>query len=176
MKTKSQLAFTIIEVLVVISIMAILMIISIPNFHQFSRNAKVRNSAKALRSFFWEAQSFALAPKEADVDKYEIFLSKGWGNENKIEIKDNYGEVVSDMVLERDVVIEDIILISEGVPSESLNSVTVSFKTGNIEGGKIVFSPEGTELIIRVGSVVSALKYDIVLNGLTDRISLERAS
>jgi len=161
--------FTLIEVLVVISIMGVLVGVSVPGFRSYERNARVRNSAKALRSFFWEAQSLALAPKEADIESYKIFLEKGWGSDNEIEIKNDKDELISQMYLEKDVFIEDISL------GGSVDNIGIDFMTGNKIGGNIVFSRVGNELVISVRSSKSILKYDVVLNSLTNNISIQKA-
>ncbi len=169
-KKRLQSGFTLIEVMVVISITALLMVLSVPNFHTYERNARVRDSAKVLRSFFWEAQGLAMAPKTADITKYSISLIKGQDSNTKFMIKDSNGTVVSEVALKKDVVIDNVLLDGSSQSSAFL----INFKTGNRDGGKMEFSTSGKELVVRLSSSLSTLKYDIVLNTTTSSINLKK--
>ncbi len=167
---RKKSGYTLIELIVVISIIGMLMAIAIPSFHNYERNSSVRSSAKALRSLFWDAQSISLAPKKVEVTSYSVDIRKDWGNGDTIEIKDSQGESISGINLEKNIRIENV-LLDNNVQNETL---IISFLTGNKEGGSMDFDPPGRVLIITIGSSLSNLKYDIILNSITNNISMRK--
>uniref|UniRef100_A0A7C4R1Y3 Type II secretion system protein n=1 Tax=candidate division CPR3 bacterium TaxID=2268181 RepID=A0A7C4R1Y3_UNCC3 len=71
-----QAGFTLIEVLVVIGITAILMALAIPSETSYRHKAELKQSVKQLRSLYWEAQGFSLAPRTKDVVSYGLAIAK----------------------------------------------------------------------------------------------------
>ena len=81
--------FTLIEMIVVISILAIMVAVSIPAYRSYGRRNELRNAAQQVRQALVEAQNMALAPKAGvkgygvhfQAKKYFVFADKnfdGW--------------------------------------------------------------------------------------------------
>ncbi|MDD5731987.1 MAG: prepilin-type N-terminal cleavage/methylation domain-containing protein [Patescibacteria group bacterium] len=77
-QTKKQRGFTLIEMLVVIAIMALMISMAIPFELSYRTRAPIKNTAKQLRSLFWEAQARSLAPRSVNVAYYKIDLVKSF--------------------------------------------------------------------------------------------------
>lgn len=79
--------FTIIELLITISIMGMLTVIMIPAMRSFDRKNKVAAGIEGLKSAVTEAKNYSMSPRYADkdVDRYAVRVSSsyyevGWVN------------------------------------------------------------------------------------------------
>ena len=75
-KNKQQSGFTLIELLVVIGIMGVLMAIAIPSEINYRLKSELKTSVKDLRSMYWDAQSYSLAPRAKNITAYEVTVTK----------------------------------------------------------------------------------------------------
>ena len=173
--SKHWFGFTIVEILVVISIMGILVAISMPAFSNYERNARVRHSARELRSLFWEAQALSLSPSDVVISSYSIHLVDGSDDTIDISLKDSTGIVTKIFNLRKTIRIEDIVLTTS-TGTRSLNEVDISFLTGNRQGGSMSFSEDGSVLTVVIASDpdISRLQYKVVLDRARNSITYEK--
>ena len=175
-----QSGFTLLELMVVVSIMALLFALSIPAFRSFERNARVRETTKGLRSIMWEAQNLALAPSHPDITAYTITLAKGQSTLQPVVIQ-AVGKSGVDYQLPSntqpyrllgDVVIEDITLDGNTVPGAT---ATVSFLADNKHAGTVQYSQPGETLRIHLSSQTSQLEYDVVIDKSSNTIDFVKS-
>ncbi len=74
MKIKEQLGFTLIELIITISIIGLMTAVLLPAMRSYERHNKLDNAVEQLKSTLTEARTYALAPREEDshVNRYGI--------------------------------------------------------------------------------------------------------
>lgn len=174
-KTKFKSGFTLVELLVTLGIMMLLMGITMPFEISYRNKAEIKKSVKELRSLFWEAQNRSLAPRSVDVTGYKINLNKNQGTLSKISLKecaglgaemvcnDIAGAQTPQVILGKNITIENISFVDGS--ADVLGLVSTSFAVGNNSGsGQISFNQPGDKMIIKIGSKLTTLKYDIIID------------
>jgi prepilin-type N-terminal cleavage/methylation domain-containing protein len=75
---KKSEGFTLIELLVSIAILALLLIVSIPQFRTYGKQAQLKDTATELKSLILRTRGLALSPRTEDtgISKYQIIISE----------------------------------------------------------------------------------------------------
>ncbi|MDO8513161.1 MAG: prepilin-type N-terminal cleavage/methylation domain-containing protein [bacterium] len=73
---KSKFGFTLIELMITISIMGILTVVMIPAIRSFDRRNKVTSAAEQLKSAILEARNYSMSPRFSDtnIDRYSVMM------------------------------------------------------------------------------------------------------
>ncbi len=195
---KKQKGFTLIEAIVVISIIVSLTAIAIPNMRSYRSHIVVRNAAKDLQSVLWGAQALSLSPRSAKTTAYffnislcpascvtssvqdESITTDSLGNPTvMVGSEATEGLPVLDrFVSDKKLSIADIKLYKNGV-STSYNSLRISFAVGNRTGGNISLSDATNSLItgdkaeIIISSPDTKIRYKITINAATHIITMD---
>ncbi|MBI2448653.1 prepilin-type N-terminal cleavage/methylation domain-containing protein [Candidatus Microgenomates bacterium] len=195
-KTNKKNGFTLIEILVVISIIILLLGIATPSFRTYTYNSHIRDSAKAIRSLLWEAQGFSLAPRDTETTKYIVDLTAG-SNIAPIIIKKAYNVAnpavpgtftenidpspnLSSAKIFSEVVVEKISFYkASGGSALSATDTRFAFLVGNRTGGQIkitssVSTEEANKAEIIIGSPRAKLKYKITVSAAANNITIIR--
>jgi len=182
---KEMRGFTLIELIIVISILTIFTVLAIPNFRGYSRVLTVKENAKEIRSILWEGQSLALAPKSDDAVSYQIDFSL---NDSKFTLKEkkitSAVTDVSAIELDKQVALDKI----EFGDKTEINLIDISFDTGyrnedaeQTTAGAIRFlDSSGNEikedkLIITLYSKISDAKYKVTVDRILNSITVSGA-
>lgn len=97
--------FTLIEILVTITIVGLLLVVSIPNFRSFKYKNDLARAAEIVQSGIYETRNLALAPSvdKLEATKYYVFSAEAEGNIFKINeaayLPDQVGSETSSMTL-----------------------------------------------------------------------------
>lgn len=171
-KTK-QRAFTLIEILVVVSIMGALFLVALPNYSEYKKRAEVTYASKDLRSLLWDMQTKSFAPKNENIDSYQIDLSL---NQSEFSGKGFSGNTVEEelkkLVFSQKIHVNEI--RADGVAQ---NSLKVVFSAGK-DAGKISFGAPNqgakiAEIIIK-SDLTDSLEQKITINRTFNTVSVER--
>jgi prepilin-type N-terminal cleavage/methylation domain-containing protein len=68
---KNHRAFTLIEMIIVISILGLMLAVIVPTYRSYNRRNELREAAQTVRSALVEAQNAALAPKHAGKEGWQ---------------------------------------------------------------------------------------------------------
>jgi len=129
--------FTLIELLVTISIMILLVIFFIPQYQAFSRRNELRMTLQEMKEKVLQAQSFSLAPRDADkgVTYYRFVFYPNNPNGIKYEIRSGDYDLTKNPQNQT---------LTEIVVDQGYFSKNISYKSGSGELYNINNQNQGT--------------------------------
>lgn len=138
--------FTLLELLVVISIIAILTVVAVPSFNQYSQSQKLNEAANNLQSVLRQAQNNAQAGTVCNTSS-GIKKATHWRvNLNKVSPGNKYYSM--DPICENGSVTAQPTNLPEGVTISNLifngscNPNTIEVHFGNVNSGVSFFDPD----------------------------------
>jgi len=191
--------FTLVELIIVITIMGVFSAMVYPNYNRYSHNFNVKKNAREIRSLFWEGQALSLSPKSESDQGYKITISK---TDNTFILKritkdqnvakdigadiDSYKPGLPKVELDKGLVIEKITTSGNAFPSpdkisiffDAGNSMATNYKNaGTIKFFKddSLFSQEITDasiVKIYLKSSLSAVRYSVIINKDLNSVTL----
>ncbi len=154
--SKKITAFTLVELMVTISILAILSTIAVPSFNSFINNNKLAAVSNDLYSAVSMARSEAVKLKvEVTLSPVNNNWSNGWvitkGAEESTETLFNRGAISKGLSLDSSSSTESIVLDSSGYSrTKHWGDVGVIFCGSNKSGRKVDVTPSGTVKITKI--------------------------
>lgn len=166
--------FTLVEILVTISIVALLMIISIPSFRNYKYRNDLSRGADLIQSAVYEARNLALAPQtdKADDSGYYVIRFTDESNGNEVAIYEADSEITEfdNMILVKKLDLPSGILIEEGVANFPTDGIFFSIE----KQGKIVKPEENSDIVIRHKNINSDNdSKTITVNHVTGQATIE---
>lgn len=149
---KKSTAFTLIELLIVVAIIAILAAIAVPNFLEAQVRAKVSRAKSDMRSTATALESYMV-----DNNKYPLAALSGVeGNQTAIEMEPNYGSF-----LYRLKALTTPIAYITAIPEDPFAAGFIRNDVGNTDGYKL---PWGTGGPLRSAEFVRPYTFDYAID------------
>jgi len=174
--------FTLVELLVTISIVMLLMVVAIPNFSKYRNLNDLGNAAKLIQSEIYKARSLALAPatdKNPLTNSYGIFITKDASNNYTMTVQElNYidaAHITKYQKLDEINVSKNIRITCDGA-GDCFSAIF------SIEGyGKITYIKSATSSGVDIldfpiqitSNKVSGISKKIITNKVTEQVSIK---
>ena len=165
-------AFTLIEILVTIGIIALLLAAAVPSFNKYGRSNEFYQVAQTLKSAIETTQNYALAPrveKKEGVDIYGILIT-GSGSDVGFQYQIYEGD--TNTIIETKNFSNDILTITKPIGTK------IDIKFSISEKGKIISPDNISDIIMQLtnpDSTASGNKLNIDIKTLTGDVEINEA-